>query len=230
MKRMYRIGVATLMAFILVNFCISCKIDDDSVDTGPLSRVSLYHSSPDTPDLDILVDDKKINTVPFKYGLNTGYLLFSAGTRNLKFRLFGGTSTPIDTMLTFEPDENFSLFVIDDFESARVMTLFDDPSPPAAGNAKIRFINLSPDSNPIQLKIKDVALPLTVGQSFTDASSFMDIEGKAYHFEIVSGGIVVDEIPNAQLQSGWFYNIIVWGFVNPPSGNTNALDAQLSTN
>ena len=168
--------------------------------------------------------------MPFKYGLNTAYLFFSSGTRNLKFGPYGGTTTTIDTMLTLEPDKDFSIFVVDEFNKASVMMLFDDPSPPAASNAKIRFINLSPDSSPISLKIKDVALPLTVGQSFTDASNFMDIEGKAYHFEILSGGVVIDEIPNAQLQSGWFYNIIVRGFVTPPTGNTNALDAQLSTN
>jgi len=229
MKRLYMKGVVTLIGCIFPGFMTSC-LDDDSVDVGPLSSVSLYHASPDAPDLDILVDNEKINNVPFTYGLNTGYLFFSSGARNLRFVPYGGTTTVIDTVLTLEPEKDFSIFVIDEFERASVMMLFDDPSPPAASNAKIRFINLSPDSNPISLKIKDVALPLTVGQSFTEASNFMDIEGKDYHFEIVSGGVVIDEIPNAQLQSGWFYNIIVRGFVAPPSGNTNALDAQLSTN
>jgi len=230
MKKMYRIGIATLIACIFIGFIISCGFGNDNTDPGPISRVSLYHASPNAPDLDILVDDQKINTVPFKYGYNTDYLRFSSGNRNLKFGPYGGSIITIDTMLTLEPDKDFSIFVVDEFEKASVLMLFDDPDPPAPGNAKVRFINLSPDSEPVQLKIKDVALPLTVGQSFAVASNFMDIEATTYNFEIISGGILVDELPDTQLQSGWFYTILVLGYATPPAGNTNVLSAQVVIN
>jgi len=229
-KMMNRIGVTLLTAVGIFAFTTSCKINEDPVDEGPITRVSLYHASPNAPNLDIFVDDEKINNVPFEYAKFTDYLRFSSGNRNLKFRTFGGTTIAIDTTITLEPDQNFSLFVIDEFADASVMLLFDDPEPPTAGNSRIRFINLSPDSQPLQLKIKDVALPLTVGQSFTDASSFMNIEAKTYDFEITSAGTTVLELPGSQLQSGWFYTIYVIGYVTPPSGNTNTLSAQVVTN
>jgi hypothetical protein len=230
MKRMIRNAVVMLPAFGLLALCGSCELKDDNVDSGDVSRVTLFHTSPDAPDFDILVDNEKINNVPFEYGNNTEYLRFSSGIRNLKFRPFGGGATVIDTTVTLEPDENFSLFVIDDLDDVSVMMLFDDNDAPAAGNARLRFINLSPDSEPLQLKIKDVALPLTVGQSFTDASAFMDIEAKTYDFEIISGGNTVLELPASQLQSGWFYTIYVIGYVTPPTGNTNTLSAQVYLN
>lgn len=230
MKKMYRIGIATLIASIFLALIISCEFNNDNPDPGPISRVSLYHASPNAPDLDILVDDQKINTVPFKYGYNTDYLRFSSGSRNLKFGPYGGSIITIDTTLTLETDKNFSIFVVDEFEKASVLMLFDNPEPPASGNAKVRFINLSPDSEPVQLKIKDVALPLTIGQSFTDASNFMDIEAKMYDFEIISGGNPVVELPDTQLQSGWFYTILVRGYATPPVGNTNTISAQVIIN
>ena len=80
------------------------------------------------------------------------------------------------------------------------------------------------------LRSKTLALPLTVGQSFTDASAFMDIEAKTYDFQITSGGNTVLELPGSQLQSGWFYTIYVIGYVTPPTGNTNTLSAQVYLN
>jgi len=227
---MIRIALVVLPAFGLLALFGSCELKDDNVDSGDISRVTLFHTSPDAPDFDILVDNEKINNVPFEYGNNTEYLRFSSGIRNLKFKTFGGGATVIDTTITLEPDENFSLFVIDDLDDVSVMVLFDDNDAPAAGNARLRFINLSPDSEPLQLKIKDVALPLTVGQSFTDASAFMDMEAKTYDFEITSGGNKVLELPGSQLQSGWFYTIYVIGYVTPPTGNTNTLSAQVYLN
>lgn len=230
MSRMYRFVIAKLSVCIFIGLVTGCRLEDKGIDTGPLTNVSLYHESPDAPDLDILVDDLKINSVPFKYGVNTSYLRFSSGIRNLKFKPFGASTISIDTMLTLEPDEDFSVFVIDEFEKVRVMMLWDHPSLPAAGIAKVRFINLSPDSNPVQLKIKDETTPLTVGLSFTSASPFLDLAAGTHNFQITSGGNVVAELPETQLQSGWFYTIIVRGYVTPPADNTNTLTAQIVVN
>jgi len=229
MKKMYQNGIALLIATLFIAFVSSC-ISNDHIEQGPVSSLSMYHASPDAPDLDILVDDQKINSVPFKYGITTNYLQFAAGIRNFKFKPFGGSTVVIDTMIALEPNEDFSLFVIDEFDKVSVMMLWDRPSLPAAGQAKLRFINLSPDSQPVQLKIKGVTTPLTTGQSFTEASQFLDLESNTYSFEVLSGGNVIDELPETQLQGGWFYTIIVKGYVNPPTGNTNAIGAEIMIN
>ncbi|HMG90147.1 MAG TPA: DUF4397 domain-containing protein [Chryseolinea sp.] len=230
MKRLSRVAIIVLPAFGILGLSGGCELKEDDVDPGPISQVSLFHTSPNAPNLDIIVDDVRINNVPFEYGKTTEYVRFSSGIRNLKLRPYGGGTIFIDTTITLEPDKAFSLFVIDDFDKASVMLLFDDPDVPAAGNARIRFINLSPDSEALQLRIKDVALALTVGQSFTDASQFMDLEAKTYDFEITSAGTKVLELPGSVLQDGWFYTIYVIGYVTPPTGNTNVLSAQVFIN
>ena len=226
-KRISRVVFTVLPAFFILVFSLSCKIKEDNVDPGVVSLVSLFQTSPDAPNLDILVDNEKINNVPFEYGKYTGYLQFSPGNRNLKLRPYGGGTIAVDQTITLEPEEDFSVFVVDEYDKATVITLWDNPDPPPAGNASVRFINLSPDSEPMQLKIKDVTIPLTVGQSFKDASQFMNIEAKSQDFQITSGGNVVLELPGSVLQDQWYYTIYVIGYVSPPAGNTNTLSAQV---
>jgi hypothetical protein len=62
------------------------------------------------------------------------------------------------------------------------------------------------------------------------ASNFMDVPGAPSTFEVLSGGVLVDEIPDVQLQSGWFYTIVVRGYATPPPGNTNGIEAQVVIN
>jgi hypothetical protein len=225
MKRMSRIAFIVLPAFGILALSGGCELKEDDVDLGPISQVALFHTSPDGPNLDILVDDMKLNNVPFEYGKTTDYLQFTSGIRSLLLRPYGGGTTAVDTTITLEPDEHFSLFVIDDYDDASIMLLFDNDDAPAEGHSRIRFINLSPDSGPLQLKIKDVALPLTVGQSFKDASQFMELEAKTYDFEITSAGTKVLELPGSGLENQWSYTIYVIGYVTPPTGNTNVLSA-----
>jgi hypothetical protein len=227
MKRMFRVASIVSSVLGILVLTAGCELKEDDVDLGELTQVSLFHTSPDGPDLDILVDDQKINNVAFEYAKTTDYLRFSSGIRKIKFRPFGGGATAIDTTITLEPDEHFSLFVIDDYKDASIMLMFDDDEKPAEGKARLRFINVSPDSEPLQLRVKDVALPLTVGQSFTEASQFMELDAKTYDFEITSAGVKVLELPGSILQEEWSYTIYVIGYVNPPTGNNSVLSAQV---
>ena len=136
LKKMCRIAVSVLGAIVLISLNASSELKKDEVDPGPVALVSLFHTSPDAPNLDILVDNEKINTVPFEYGKYTGYLQFSSGNRNLKLRPFGGGAVAIDQTITLEPDEDFSIFVVDEYGKASVMSLWDNPDAPAAGHAR----------------------------------------------------------------------------------------------
>ena len=227
MRSLNRIAFTVLPTLGLLVLIIGCELKKDDVDPGPIALVSLFHTSPDAPNLDILVDNQQINNVPFEYGKNTGYLQFSPGERNLKFRPYGGGTIGIDQTVTFEPGEDFSVFVVDEYGKASVLSFWDNPDDPLPNSARVRFINLSPDSETLQLRIKDVTVPLTVGLSFKDASEFMNLEAKSHDFQITSGGNVVLELPGSVLQNEWFYTIYVIGYVSPPTGNTNTLSAQI---
>src|SRR4051794_5008522 len=63
-----------------------CKLDNDNQSTVvPVAYVNLYNASPDAPGLNVILDQKVINSSGFEYTDNTGYLRFFAGSRKLEF-------------------------------------------------------------------------------------------------------------------------------------------------
>lgn len=232
MKRMFRAGLAGMLACASLVFLASCDNDDDAdVQPDPVSYVSLYNASPDAPDLNILVDDRQINTYPFEYSDYTGYLRFFIGDRNLKFGPFGASNTVVDTTITLENEKAYSIFVVDEYNSASLLVLNDNADKPASGKAKIRFVNLSPDGGAVSLQVKDESTPLTEVQGFKEATDFFEVDAKSFDFEVVAdNGDPKLQIPGIVFQDGWFYTIVVKGYNTPPAGNTNVLSAEVLVN
>ena len=233
MKKMFRAGIVWLFACASLVFIASCDPDEDeNVQPDPVSYVSLYNASPDAPDLNILVDNRQLNTYPFEYSDHTGYLRFYTGNRNLKFGPFGASNSVVDTTVTLENEKAYSIFVVDDFNEASLLMLNDNSDEPAAGKAKIRFVNLSPDGGAVQLKVKGESTSLTDVKGFKEATEFFEVGANTFDFEVVAAGNADAklQLPAIVVQEGWFYTILIRGYETPPAGNTNVLSAEVLVN
>ncbi|HMG91478.1 MAG TPA: DUF4397 domain-containing protein [Chryseolinea sp.] len=233
MKKLIRAGMALLWACASLVFIIGCDPDgDENVQPSPVSYVSLYNASPNAPELDIVVDDRQINTYPFEYSDHTGYLTFYTGDRNLKFGPFGASNIVVDTTVTLEDEKTYSIFVVDEFTNASLLILNDNSEAPASGKAKVRFINLSPDGEAVLLRVKGESTSLTEEESFKEATDFFEVDAKTFDFEVISASNSEAklQIPSVELQEGWFYTILVRGYTTPPAGNTNLLSADVLVN
>ena len=211
----------------------SCLDDDDPSTTNtPVAFVSLYHGSPDAPQLDIEVDNNQINSAPFDYAEYTGYLRFYTGNRNLKFGPFASSSVNIDTTITFEPNKAYSVFVADEFENGEVVVLNDNSDPAASGKAKVRIINLSPDAGNIDFKVAGETTTWATDLEFKDATGFTEVDASEFDFEVRASDNdeLLLSLPNTTLQSRYFYTIVIRGYETPPEGNTNVLAAQVLVN
>jgi hypothetical protein len=232
-KKMFRAGMAVLFGCASLVFFVACDPDgDENVQPSPVSYVSLYNASPNAPDLDILVDNRPINTYPFEYSDNTGYLRFYIGNRNLKLGPFGASNVVVDTTVTLENEKAYSIFVVDEFTKASLLILNDNSEAPASGKAKVSFVNLSPDAEPVQLRVKGESASLTEEQSFKEATDFFEVDANTFDFEVVSANNndAKLQVPGVELQAGWFYTILVRGYTTPPAGNTNVLSAEVLVN
>jgi hypothetical protein len=232
-KKLFRVGMAWILACTSLVFIVSCDPDDgEDVQPDPVSYVSLYNASPNAPDLNIVVDNRQLNTYPFEYSDHTGYLRFYTGDRNLKFGPFGASNTVVDTTVMLENEKAYSIFVVDEFTKASLLILNDNSDEPTAGKAKIRFVNLSPDGGTVQLKVKGEATSLTEVEEFKEATEFFEVDAKTFDFEIVSPGATEPKLhlPGIVIQEGWFYTILVKGYETPPAGNTNVLSAEVLVN
>src|SRR5688572_33423569 len=132
-----------LAAFVFL--LASCSLDDDgnATDPIPVAYVSIYHASPNAPELDIYVDERPVNRLEFTD--YTGYLNFYTGNRHFKVNPFNATNALIDTTVNFVDGGFYSVFIVINLSKLESLTLRDSADSPAAGNAKVMFINLPRD-------------------------------------------------------------------------------------
>jgi hypothetical protein len=229
-RKMFRMGWVGLLAS--VSLVMGGCLDDDSnsdIINIPVSYVSLYNASPNAPALNVVVDDRLINNnAPLRYADNTGYLRFYTGKRTLEFGPYGANNVTLDSAVTLVDNRVYSIFVVDNYEKAELLVLNDSSAAePAAGKAMLRFINLSPDADPLTLKVKDAAGNLTEAQPFKGATAFLEVDAKAYNLEVVADGTSVLNIPNVSLPAGAYKTVLVRGYKTPPAGNTNVLSGEV---
>lgn len=227
-----KLAAWTLSCVMLLAFTSCLDDDDPKIENVPVAYVSLYHGSPDAPDLDIEVDGRQINAYPFEYTDYTGYLRFYTGKRNLRFGPYASSSINIDTTIEFDANQLYSVFVVDEFEDADVVVTHDNSDAPAKDMAKIRVINLSPDAGDIDLAANGDEEAWSSDLAFKESSDFMEVDAAEYDFQVRSSANndLLLSVPDIQLQPRYFYTIIIRGFETPPGGNGNVLAAQVVVN
>jgi len=209
-----------------------CKLDDDNANAvaPAVAYVALYNASPNSPGLNIMVDRRIINNNSFDYAEHTGYLRFYTGDRQLEFGPYGANNVVADTTVKFEVDKAYSVFFVDSYQKPDILVLSDDAPQPASGKARIRFLNLSPDTPDVNLNVSGADSALFKGQSFKEKSEFIEVDAKEYDFlvKLSSGNNdVLLTVPDINLQDGWMYTVLIRGYRTPPGGSSSVLSAEV---
>lgn len=232
MKKWMRFMVLAVMPAAML---VSCDEDGDDV-IPPVqedeARVMVVHASPDAPGVDLLVDGEKVNTDALNYPNNTGYLTIPAGTRGITVNAAGTSDAVIDRDIDFDKDKSYTIFATGSLGSNDIqpLVLTDDLTAPTTGNAKVRFVHLSPDAPAVDVAVAgDGGAVLFDGQEFREASAFISVPAGTYDLEVRldADNTVVLPLDGIELQSGMIYTVFARGFVTLPEGNTNALGAQI---
>jgi hypothetical protein len=229
MKKFFRqVKFLSIVGGTFLMLATGCKLDQDTEPLPPAAYVSVYNASPNSPGLNIILDSKVINNTSLDYSDQTGYLRFFAGNRKLEFGPFGATNVVADTTMKFEDSKAYSVFVVDNYQDVDLLVLNDNTDAPAAGKAKVRFLNLSPDAPEVDLADADNATPLFTGLTFKEPSEFIEVDAKKYTFQVKSSsGDVLLSMPNSVLLEGWSYTVLVRGYKTPPNGSQSVLSSEL---
>ena len=220
-----------LLAVFLVTFTACQEDEGDVVEPVPTAYVAIYNAAPNSPELDVLVDNRQIFRQPLNYTDYTQYLNFYTGERALKVNSFNASSALVDTTINFQPDQAYSVFIADDLADLSAVVVEDNADTPAAGKALVRMIHLSPDAQAVDL-VEEDGTRLFADQQFKQATDFVEVDANTYNLMLnaTGSGDEVASIPDADFRSGGIYTVIVRGFATPPAGNANGLSVQIISN
>jgi hypothetical protein len=223
-----KIGAAGLLCFLLT----SCLKENNSTNyTPPTSLISFIQASPDEPPLDFYLNSNKVNQGVIYYGNYINYVSAYAGTRTANFYTSGTMNLLLSGTITLNPNTAYSLFLGDIPTNPQILMLTDTLIKPTAGNASVRFVNLSPDAPAVDLAIQGGAV-LVHNISNKGYSTFIPVPVNAgYTFEVrqAGTGTVLATLTNVPLVNGSVYTIWFGGLV-ASTNNTDRLSVNIYTN
>jgi hypothetical protein len=219
-----------LLAVLPAMAFTSCDDDDDEV-VLENANVMVVHASPDAPGVDLFINNTKINNAALMFPNNTGYLNVPSGTQNVKINAAGTSTTVIEANLDLEPGEDYSVFAINTLENIEPLVLEDDLAEPADNMAHVRFVHLSPDAPAVDIAVQGGPV-LFSNRAFKSATDFTPVAAGTYTLEVRPAGTttVALTIPDVMIMDGMIYTVFARGFLSPPTGNTNALGAEIIVN
>ncbi|NJN28864.1 MAG: DUF4397 domain-containing protein [Cyclobacteriaceae bacterium] len=225
-KLMIALGVVALFSLT------SCLDDDDDITPEQVAFVSIYHLSPDAPDLDVELDDRLIFNQALEYTDYSNYLRFYPGSRELAFSPFNANNILVDTTVNFQADKVYSVFVSGAGSNLSTLIVEDKIESPAAGESMIRVIHLSPDAAATDFYLGDESTALISDLEFNESSEFEAIDAGEYDLNITPGGETdaLVSVEKANFREGGIYTVLLRGFENAPAGNNNDLSIQIVRN
>ncbi|HMP31063.1 MAG TPA: DUF4397 domain-containing protein [Saprospiraceae bacterium] len=213
-------GLACLI-FSVLSFT-SCSKDEKN------AKVLVTHASPDAPGVDLLIDNKKVNSAALTFPNNTGYLDVESGVRNVKVNVAGTSTSVINADVTLDEDKNYSIFAINTVANIEAIVLVDDLTAPAAGKAHVRFGHLSPDAPAVDIALRGGAVVFPNAR-FKDFTGFTPLDAGAYNLDVRVAGTqtVALNLPTITLEAGKIYTVFARGLL---AGGASSLGAQIIVN
>jgi Domain of unknown function (DUF4397) len=155
---------------------------------GAQARVRVLHLSPDAPKVDVYVDGTStLTAVPFK--TTTKHAQVPTGTHTVELRPAGSANgNPLATArATLAPDTAYTLAAVGLAAKLQIMVLKDDFTAPPPGKAKLRGIDASPQSPPIDIAIAGGPV-LFRNLTFPEATPFATVEAGSMALEVRMAG------------------------------------------
>mgnify|MGYP000356026954 CR=1 FL=1 len=225
-----QINLIAGLAILSISAFTGCKEDEVKPVVDPKeANVVVVHASPDAPAVDLLIDNVKINSAGLVYPTNTGYLKVKEGLRNFKINVAGTSTSVINSDVTLVANKNYSVFAINKVASIGAIITEDNLDAPAAGQAKVRFIHLSPDAPAVDVTLTD-GTKIFPNQEFKTASGFTGLAANTYNLQVRVAGTasVALSVPGVKLESGKIYTIFAKGLL--AGIGEQALGAQIIVN
>lgn len=175
------------------------------------SYIRMLQASPNTPAVDVYANDILIaqNLI---YKSFSPYSIFPSGNYNMKVYYTGQKTNPlIDAKVFIPPGNIFNISIIGLFPNISLYGIPEPNSPQNFGRPCIRFVNLSPTEQALDLTINGAKIFSNV--NYKDYTVYACIPAGEYTFQVYAAGTdnMLSTISNAQLESNKYYSIYALG-------------------
>lgn len=227
-RKRNRLFLGLLMFSTAVVFS-SC-LKDDTGGPSQISATTAVNAVPGSEGFDIALDNNLLNDPylgeEFVYTDVLPYKNAYPGSRLV--RVFDPQGTPDTPPLVYETvnfvaGSFYSLYVVG-YDELEIMVTEDDLSDPGEGNAKIRFIQLSPDAPALDIMDAGGDATLASNMEFKDVVDFTTLEaGEAYTFNVMeNGGTDVVHTFDLTPESNRIYTVWIKGLFESEGDETLA--------
>lgn len=203
--------VKTLVAGLFLASTISACSDKDNDLVLPAAALSITHASYDTKAFDLFVNEDKASKDAISFTNTTAYLSIYSGKNKFTIRKAGERDTLKTAELDLKISETYSLFVAnakDTEETIDYVLIKDDLTAPKEGEAKIRLVNMSPESTPLTLSVKEAKSNLFENIAFQKAADFKGLAAETYSFDVKgSSGEVLFSLEGVKIEKGKIYTL-----------------------
>jgi len=154
-------------------------------------EIRVAHASPDAPAVDVLVNDmvaEKFTNLQFR--IVSKYVHLNAGSYNYKV-VPTGKKTPV--MLNFNQTINhmflpFTVVVGNNVASLKQYLLNDDRQRPRRGYSAFRFVHMSPDAPPVDVRFDGQTNPIFKSIGFGQATTYQEVRSGDYTVQLLAAG------------------------------------------
>ncbi|MEY2195797.1 DUF4397 domain-containing protein [Neobacillus sp. BF23-41] len=178
------------------------------------AKVRFLHTSPDSTNVDIYIDGKRvIRDLPFKNV--SAVLSLPAGKHHIDIYQTGNmVDSVLNKTITVEAGNSYTLAAIDSVKKLRLLVFQNQPSVPR-NESKVRFIHLSPDTSPLDIAVKerDVIFP---NVSYKQATQYLGLTPMTVDLEARATGsrTILLPLPRVQFMANESYTIVFIGLAN----------------
>jgi hypothetical protein len=180
--------------------------------SNPFGRVKAVNAIPDSNLINFKSDGTVLlSSVPF--GGSSSYVSVATGTRNLSIEASNVPGTNLAAITKqVAPAQDLTLLAANPLASPLLVALTDDNSIPAAGFAKIRFVNALVGSTTVDALVNFASQ--AQGIAYTTASSYFTLAPSLTYtitFATPGGVTVIATITNVEIDAGAIYTAYLVG-------------------
>lgn len=156
--------ISSLLYISGISALVLTACDPDTFEPEAIGSFSVTNAAPGSPTVDVLVDGQVTSPARLTYGTTTisqsgssqPYLPILVGAHNINISVDTGRTSLTQISHQAEIGKIHSFFLYDSIvnnSAPRVLKLTDDLTLPTGTNAHVRFLNLAPNSGPLDVTL-----------------------------------------------------------------------------